>query len=80
MGSSYGRVGGLALGGAGLGALLLGGAALVATPILEDRSVGSPELRTGVLAGGVGLVGAGVLAVSAGLWLWLHNGTRVLTF
>lgn len=77
MGSAYGRIGGAVLGAAGAGALLLGGAALVATPILEDHQVGSPSLRTGVLAGGVGLVGAGVLAVGAGLWMWLHNGTRV---
>jgi hypothetical protein len=77
MGSAYGRVGGMLIGGAGVGALLLGGVALVATPILEDRNVGSPALRTGVLAGGVGLVGIGVLAVGTGLWLWLHNGTQV---
>ena len=77
MGSSVGRVGGIVVAGGGVGALLLGGAALVAAPILDSQNVGTPALRTGVLAGGVGLVGLGALAFGAGLWLWLHNDTSV---
>jgi hypothetical protein len=77
MGSSVGRVSGLVVASGGVGALLLGGAALVAAPILDSQNVGTPALRTGVLAGGVGLVGLGALALGAGLWLWLHNDTSV---
>jgi hypothetical protein len=77
MGSTTGRVGGgvLALGGAG--GILLGAAALIATPILESQNVGSASMRTGVLAGGVVVSGAGVVALVSGLWLWLHNDTTL---
>ncbi|MGO8994218.1 MAG: hypothetical protein ACLQVI_12885 [Polyangiaceae bacterium] len=77
MGSSIGRVGGGVLGLAGVGGILLGAAALIATPILENQNAGSPTLRTGVLAGGVVVSGAGVIALVAGVWLWLHNDTTV---
>jgi len=75
MGSSTERLGGIALTGAGAAGLLLGGAALVASPILQSQEVGSQSFRTGVLAGGVVVAGAGAIALVSGLWLWMHSDT-----
>jgi hypothetical protein len=75
MGSSTERLGGIALTGAGAAGLLLGGAALVASPILQSQDVGSQSFRTGVLAGGVVIAGAGAIALVSGLWLWMHSDT-----
>jgi hypothetical protein len=77
MGSSTGRVGGAVLALGGVAGVLLGTAALVATPILQSQDVGTPAARTGVLAGGVVVSGAGVIALIAGVWLWLHNDTTL---
>jgi hypothetical protein len=77
MGSSMGRIGGGVLAVGGAAGVLLGAAALIATPILESQNAGSASLRTGVLAGGVVVSGAGVVALIAGVWLWLHNDTTL---
>jgi hypothetical protein len=77
MGSSTGRVGGAVLALGGGAGILVGAAALVAAPILESQNVGSPSARTGLLAGGVVVSGAGVVALVAGVWLWLHNDTTL---
>ncbi len=75
MGSETERLGGIALTGAGAAGLLLGGAALVASPILQSQEVGSQSFRTGVLAGGAIVAGAGAIALVSGLWLWAHSDT-----
>jgi hypothetical protein len=77
MGSAYQRLGGLALVGTGAGGVLLGVAALAVSPILANDDVGSPGVRSGIVAGGAALTGLGVLALGAGLWLWASNDTRV---
>jgi hypothetical protein len=75
MGSSTGRLAGVALTGGGILALGAGALALVATPILHSEDVGSEGFRTGVLAGGVGAVSLGAIAVGVGTLLWLTNGS-----
>jgi hypothetical protein len=75
MGSSYQRMAGIGLSGAGGLGLLLGGAALVATPILESDHLGSSTFRSGVLTGGVVVAGAGAIALVSGLVLWLSSDT-----
>ena len=77
VGSATGRLGGLGIGALGAGGLVLGVAALAVTPILAEDHVGSPEVRTGVLAGGIAVTALGALAFGAGLWLWAHNETTV---
>lgn len=77
MGSSPARLSGMALTALGIGSALLGGTALVLSPVLEGQDVGSKGFRTGVLAGGVVFLTAGVLEMSMGLYLWLTNGTTV---
>jgi hypothetical protein len=77
MGSSNWRLIGIVGTVGGVGATLLGGAALAATPILENQDVGSRTFRTGVLAGGIVLLGVGVLALGTGLYLWSSNASSV---
>lgn len=75
MGSSTGRlVGAVSIGG-GLLALAAGSVALVATPILRSEDVGSEGFRTGVLAGGIGAVSIGAIALGIGTLLWLDNNS-----
>jgi hypothetical protein len=75
MGSSTRRVAGVVTTGAGVLAIAAGGLALIATPILHSEDVGSEGFRTGVLAGGIGAVSVGLLAVGVGAYLWLTNGS-----
>jgi hypothetical protein len=75
MGSAYGRLGGLALSGAGAGGLVLGVTALALTPILVQDDVGSPALRSGVLVSGIAVTALSAFVLGAGLWLWTHNDT-----
>ena len=77
VGSATGRLGGLGIGALGAGGLVLGVAALAVTPILAEDNVGTPEVRTGVLAGGIAVTALGALAFSAGVWLWSHNDTTI---
>jgi hypothetical protein len=77
MGSSTGRLSGMALTAIGVGSALLGGTALVLSPVFESQDVGSKGFRTGVLAGGVVFLAAGVLEMGMGLYLWMSNGTTV---
>ena len=79
MGSSTGRVAGALVTGGGLLAIAAGTVALVATPILHSEDVGSEGFRTGVLAGGIGAVSVGVIAVGVGTFLWLTNGSTAHT-
>ena len=79
MGSSTGRVAGVVTTGAGILAIAAGGLALVATPILHSEDIGSEGFRTGVLAGGIGAVSVGVIAVGVGTLLWLANGSTAHT-
>src|SRR5690606_39053343 len=79
MGSSPARVGGMLLTAGGVASLAAGGLALLATPILASEDVGSEGFRTGVLAGGIGAVSLGAIAVATGLFLWLSNGSSVHT-
>lgn len=79
MGSSTGRVAGAVTTGAGLLAVGAGALALIATPILQSEDVGSEGFRTAVLAGGVGAVSVGVVAVGIGAFLWLTNGSTART-
>jgi len=79
MGSSTGRVAGAMTTGGGLLAIAAGAVALVATPILHSEDVGSEGFRTGVLAGGIGAVSVGVIAVGVGTFLWLTNGSTAHT-
>jgi len=79
MGSSTGRVAGALATGGGLLAIAAGTVALVATPILHSEDVGSEGFRTGVLAGGIGAVSIGVIAVGVGTFLWLTNGSSAHT-
>lgn len=75
MGSSTGRVVGILLTGAGALGIAAGGAALAVSPILASEEVGSQGFRTGVLAGGIGVLGAGLLTAGVGLYLWITNGS-----
>jgi hypothetical protein len=77
MGSAYGRLGGLALSGAGAGGLILGVTALAVSPILVQDDVGSPALRSGVLVSGIAVTALSAFVLGAGLWLWTHNDTKV---
>jgi hypothetical protein len=79
MGSSTGRVAGALATGGGLLAIAVGTAALIATPILHSEDVGSEGFRTGVLAGGIGAVSIGVIAVGIGTFLWFTNGSSAHT-
>ena len=79
MGSSTGRVAGALATGGGLLAIAAGTVALVATPILHSEDVGSEGFRTGVLAGGIGAVSIGVIAVGIGTFLWFTNGSSART-
>ncbi|MDB4935128.1 MAG: hypothetical protein JWP87_2100 [Labilithrix sp.] len=79
MGSSTGRVAGVLTTGAGVLAIAAGGLALIATPILHSEDVGSEGFRTGVLAGGIGALSVGVIAVGVGTFLWLTNGSTAHT-
>jgi hypothetical protein len=79
MGSSTGRVAGALVTGGGLLAIAAGTVALVATPILHSEDVGSEGFRTGVLAGGLGALSVGVIAVGVGTFLWLTNGSSAHT-
>ena len=79
MGSSTGRVAGALTTAGGLAAVALGGLALIATPILDSQDVGSQGFRTGVLAGGVGAVSVGLVAVGIGTFLWFTNGSTAHT-
>lgn len=78
MGSAPGRVGGAVLAFAGAGGMLLGGALAVTSPILASQDVGSPELRSGMLAGGLAVAGVGLVATAAGIYLYLSNQTSVV--
>ncbi|MDB5214410.1 MAG: hypothetical protein JWO86_2337, partial [Myxococcaceae bacterium] len=75
MGSSTGRVAGVLMTGAGILAVAAGGVALIASPILASEDVGSQGFRTGVLAGGVGALSVGIIAIGVGTILWLTNGS-----
>jgi hypothetical protein len=77
MGSAYGRLGGLALSGAGAGGLILGVTALAVSPILVQDDIGSPALRSGVLVSGIAVTALSAFVLGAGLWLWTHNDTKV---
>jgi hypothetical protein len=77
MGSASGRLGGLALAGAGAGGVVLGAAALAVSPILAQDDIGSPALRSGVLVSGIALTTLSAFVLGAGLWLWTHNDTKV---
>lgn len=77
MGSATGRLGGLAVAGAGAGGLVLGATALAVSPILAHDDIGSPALRTGVLASGIAVTALGACVLGAGLWLWSKNDTKV---
>jgi len=79
MGSSPARVAGAVTTVGGVLAVAAGGLALLATPILESEKVGSDGFRTGVLAGGVGALSVGVIAVGIGTLLWLSNGSSAHT-
>jgi hypothetical protein len=73
MGSSMGRVAGGLTTGMGIAAIAVGGLALIGTPILQNEDIGTKGFRTGVLAGGIGAVSVGVLAVGVGTFLWFSN-------
>lgn len=75
MGSSPARVAGMIFTAGGVASLAAGGLALLATPILASEDVGSEGFRTGVLAGGIGAVSVGAIALTTGLFLWLSNGS-----
>ena len=77
MGSSTGRLGGLALTGIGAGGVVLGGAALAISPVLAHDGIGSSTLRTGVLASGAAVTTLSALVLGAGIWLWSKNDTRI---
>jgi hypothetical protein len=77
MGSADRRLLGIGLAGGGVAGLLLGTGALVATPILAHDDVGSPTLRTTVLASGVAVTTLSAFVLGAGLWLWSRNATHV---
>jgi hypothetical protein len=77
MGSASGRFSGLVLMGLGAGGIALGGAGLVASPVLDSHDSGSAAFRTGVRDGAYVALGAGVIAVGVGLYLWLSNDTTV---
>lgn len=79
MGSSTGRLAGVVVTGGGLLAMGAGALALVATPILQSEDVGSDGFRTAVLAGGVGALSVGAIAVGVGTLLWLSNGSTART-
>ncbi len=79
MGSSTGRVAGALVGAGGVAAIAAGTIALIATPILKNDDTGSEGFRTAVLAGGIGAVSVGVIAVGVGTFLWLTNGSTAHT-
>lgn len=79
MGSSTGRLAGIAVTSGGILAMGAGALALVATPILASEDVGSEGFRTGVLAGGIGALSVGVIAVGVGTLLWLTNNSTART-
>lgn len=79
MGSSTGRVAGMLATGAGILGIAAGGLALAATPVLESEDVGSKGFRSAVLAGGVSVLSAGVVAAGVGIYLWLTNGSSART-
>jgi len=77
MGSAYGRLGGLALSGAGAAGVILGGTAVAVSPILAHDDIGTPTVRSGVLISGIALTALSAFVLGAGIWLWTHNDTRV---
>jgi hypothetical protein len=77
MGSSRARMGGILLVGAGALGMLVGAGGLVASPALERDQSGSAGFRSAVRDGGYVALGAGAIAVAAGLYLWLTNATTV---
>ena len=79
LGSSPARISGILLTAGGVASLVAGGLALAATPILQSEDVGSEGFRTAVLAGGVGAVSVGAIALTTGLFLWLSNGSSAHT-
>lgn len=79
MGSSTGRVAGVLTVGGGILALGAGALALIATPILHSEEVGSEGFRTAVVAGGIGAVSIGAVAVAIGSYLWFTNGSSART-
>jgi hypothetical protein len=50
---------------------------MISVPILESQNAGSQGLRVGLLSGGAAVAGVGVVALVAGLWLWMHNDTTI---
>jgi hypothetical protein len=76
MGSSVGRVAGVVAAAGGVLAMAGGGLALAATPILASEDVGSEGFRSGVLAGGIGMLSVGAISTAIGLFLWLSNGSN----
>lgn len=79
MGSSPVRVGGMVLTGGGAASILAGGLALAISPILASEEVGSEGFRTAVVAGGIGAVSLGAIALTTGLFMWLSNGSSAHT-
>ena len=77
MGSSYGRLAGIGLTLVGASGMLLGGGAAIASPILESQDAGSKGLRTGLLAGGIAVLSAGLISAGIGAYLWATNGTTI---
>jgi len=79
MGSATGRVAGVLTVGGGLLTMGAGALALIATPILHSEDVGSEGFRTAVVAGGIGAVSIGAVAVAIGTYLWFTNGSTART-
>ncbi len=77
MGSSYGRLAGIGLTLLGASGMLLGGGATIASPILESQDAGSKGLRTGLLAGGITVLSAGLVSAGVGVYLWATNATTI---
>ena len=76
MGSSTGRVAGLGLTVVGVAGVIVGGLAAASVPVLESQDVGSRGLRSALLAGGVTVASAALVATGAGLYRWATNGSN----
>ena len=79
MGSSPARLGGILLTAGGIASLAAGGLALAVSPVLASEDVGSEGFRTAVIAGGIGAVSLGAIALTTGLFMWLSNGSSAHT-
>jgi hypothetical protein len=77
MGSSTERLGGLGMAVLGAGGLVLGASAMAVSPILAKDDVGTPAVRTGVLAAGIGVTALSAVVFGIGMYLWNHNETQL---